>query len=286
VRWDEAAHRWQVAAADGVLSAQYLIAGVEPSLPDIPGIGSFAGAIMHTARWDAGWSPTGRRVAVIGTGASAIQVVPSIQPQVEHLTVFQRTAAFVVPHTGRPVKRWRRAAYRYVPWTQRASRLTAYWMRELMVFGFVRKPEILKKAEAVWKRHMERAVGDPVKRKQLTHRRAWLPQLLPPDRRQHRARALLHGVDDREPAGLRRGFRAPHRGVGRRARRGQAAGGRGLQRRAAGQAARHGLGFRLLQLVPEQRGPQPDALAGLHLRFPAADPPLPANDRVRQANRD
>src|ERR1700735_3486890 len=172
VRWDESVRRWQISTTRGDLSAQYLIAGVgslvEPSLPEIPGIGGFAGTIMHTARWDAGWSPAGRRVAVVGTGASAIQVVPSIQPQAEHLTVFQRTAAFVLPHTGRPVKRWRRAAYRHVPGTQRASRLTAYWMRELMVFGFVAKPEILKKAETVWKRHMERAVADPVKREKLT----------------------------------------------------------------------------------------------------------------------
>jgi cation diffusion facilitator CzcD-associated flavoprotein CzcO len=172
VRWDETAQRWQISTPAGTVSAQYLIAGVgslvEPSLPDIPGIGSFAGKIMHTARWDASWSPAGRRVAVIGTGASAIQVVPSIQPQAGHLTVFQRTAAFVLPHTGRPVKRWRRAAYRHVPGTQRASRLTTYWTRELMVFGFVRKPEILKKAEALWRRHMERAVSDPVKREQLT----------------------------------------------------------------------------------------------------------------------
>lgn len=172
VRWDQTVRRWQISTTRGEVSAQYLIAGVgslvEPSLPEIPGIHGFAGTIMHTARWDASWSPAGRRVAVVGTGASAIQVVPSIQPQAEHLTVFQRTAAFVLPHTGRPVKRWRRAAYRHVPGTQRASRLTAYWMRELMVFGFVARPEILKKAEAVWKRHMERAVADPAKREKLT----------------------------------------------------------------------------------------------------------------------
>jgi cation diffusion facilitator CzcD-associated flavoprotein CzcO len=156
----------------GVLAAQYVIAGVgslvEPSLPDIAGIDRFEGAIMHSARWDPAWSPAGRRVAVLGTGASAIQIVPSIQPQVEHLTVFQRTAPYVMPHTGRPVRGWQRAIYRLVPGAQIAARVATYWLRELMVFGFVRNPEILKKGEAVWKRHMERAVRDPVMRQKLT----------------------------------------------------------------------------------------------------------------------
>jgi cation diffusion facilitator CzcD-associated flavoprotein CzcO len=171
-RWDDAARRWRLATTGGEVGAQYLIAGVgslvEPSLPDIPGIEGFAGPVMHTARWDAGWSPDQRRVAVIGTGASAIQVVPSIQPRVARLILFQRTAAFVVPHTRRPVGRWRRTAYRHLPGAQQTSRLATYWMREVLALGFVRRPQILKRAEAVWRRHLERAVSDPVKREQLT----------------------------------------------------------------------------------------------------------------------
>ena len=172
VHWDEAAARWRIETSRGELAARYVIAGVgsliEPSLPDIPGIERFAGQVMHTARWDGSWSPAGRRVAVIGTGASAIQVVPSIQPQVERLVLFQRTAAFVVPHTGRRVRPWQRAVYRHVPGAQRAARAVTYWGRELLVFGFVRNPKILKRAEAVWRRHMEAAVTDPVRREQLT----------------------------------------------------------------------------------------------------------------------
>jgi cation diffusion facilitator CzcD-associated flavoprotein CzcO len=172
VRWDETAQLWRLTTTRGVLAAQYVIAGVgslvEPSLPDIPGIGRFEGTIMHTARWDSSFTADGRRVAVIGTGASAIQVVPSIQPEVEHLTVFQRTAPYVVPHTGRPVRAWQRSAYRFVPGAQVASRVATYWMRELMVFGFVKNPAILKKGEVVWRRHMEHAVSDPVKREKLT----------------------------------------------------------------------------------------------------------------------
>ena len=172
VRWEETDRLWHIATPHGAVRARFVIAGAgslaEPSLPDIPGIERFAGRVMHSARWDATWSPARRRVAVIGTGASAIQIVPAIQPQVEHLTVFQRSAAYVVPHTGKPVEPWRSAVYRHVPGAQSASRVATYWMRELLVFGFVKRPSILKKAEAVWKTHLERAVADPGKRQKLT----------------------------------------------------------------------------------------------------------------------
>ena len=169
-RWD--GRRWLVTTTEGAFAARYLIAAagalVEPSLPDIAGIESFRGKIMHSARWDQSWQAAGRRVAVIGTGASAIQIVPSIQPAVEHLTVFQRTASFVLPHSARPVWPWTRALYRALPSTQRASRLLIYWLRELLVFGFTKNPRLLKRVEVVWRRHMAGAVSDPVLRDQLT----------------------------------------------------------------------------------------------------------------------
>jgi cation diffusion facilitator CzcD-associated flavoprotein CzcO len=171
-RWDAAARRWLVSTTKGDFAARYLIAGVgslvEPSLPDIPGIDTFAGMIMHSARWDHSWQAVGRRVAIVGTGASAIQIVPSIQPQVEHLTVFQRTAPFVVPHTNHPVKPAIKTLYRVLPSTQRASRLLIYWMREILAIGFTKNPKILKKAELAWRRHMQGAVSDPQMRAQLT----------------------------------------------------------------------------------------------------------------------
>src|SRR5580698_4937493 len=125
----------QIAADYGVLrdirfGHEVLGARVEPSLPDIPGIEQFAGTIMHSARWDAGWSPAGQRVAVIGTGASAIQIVPVIQPEAQRVTVFQRTAAYVLPHNNRPVTPSERRLYRYLPVTQRAARVATYWTRE------------------------------------------------------------------------------------------------------------------------------------------------------------
>jgi cation diffusion facilitator CzcD-associated flavoprotein CzcO len=170
--WDEEAGHWLISTTKGQFAARYLIAGVgalvEPSLPDIPGIETFAGAIMHSARWDGDWQPEGRRVAVVGTGASAIQIVPSIQPAVEHLTVFQRTAPFVVPHNNHPVKPRTKVLYRALPAAQRANRLAVYWMRELLAYGFVRNPKILKRAEAVWRKHMHGAISDEAMRSQLT----------------------------------------------------------------------------------------------------------------------
>ena len=169
-RWDGG--RWLVTTSQATFAARYLIAAlgalVEPSLPDIPGIQTFRGTIMHSARWDQSWRAAGRRVAVVGTGASAIQIVPSIQPDAAHVTVFQRTAPFVMPHTNRPVRPWARALYRALPSAQRAARLSIYWGRELLCLGFTRYPKVLKGAEAVWRRHMESAISDPAMRAQLT----------------------------------------------------------------------------------------------------------------------
>jgi cation diffusion facilitator CzcD-associated flavoprotein CzcO len=174
-RWDGARSdggRWLVTTSQATFAARYLIAGVgalvEPALPDIPGVDSFGGTVMHSARWDEGWRVAGRRVAVIGTGASAIQIVPAIQPDAAHVTVFQRTAPFVMPHTNRPVRPWAKALYRTFPPAQRVARLAIYWGREVLCLGFTRYPGILKRATAVWRRHMEGAISDPVMRAQLT----------------------------------------------------------------------------------------------------------------------
>jgi cation diffusion facilitator CzcD-associated flavoprotein CzcO len=173
-RWDDQTQRWQVTTSQGEFSARYLIAATgalaEPSEPAIPGLDRFAGTVMHSARWDPAWSAAGQRVAVIGTGSSAIQLVPAIQPQARSLTLFQRTPAYVMPHNNRPVTRRARQLYRRLPATQAALRAAAYWSREALVVGFVMKPAILRRAEGLWRRHLEAAVGDPRLREQLTPR--------------------------------------------------------------------------------------------------------------------
>ena len=100
--WDEDAQLWRIETSQGELTADVVIAAQgplsDPSTPDLPGLESFEGTIFHSARWDHEHELAGERVAVIGTGASAIQFVPKIQPKVEQLHVFQRTAPWVVPH--------------------------------------------------------------------------------------------------------------------------------------------------------------------------------------------
>jgi cation diffusion facilitator CzcD-associated flavoprotein CzcO len=100
-QWDERVARWRILTSQGPFTADVLVAAVgalsEPRMPDLPGLGSFSGRVLHSARWDDDVRLAGRRVAVVGTGASAIQIVPAIQPVVERLVLFQRTPAWVVP---------------------------------------------------------------------------------------------------------------------------------------------------------------------------------------------
>jgi cation diffusion facilitator CzcD-associated flavoprotein CzcO len=173
-RWDDPAQRWQVTTSQGEFSARYLIAATgalaEPSVPAIPGLDRFAGTVMHSAQWDPAWSAAGQRVAVVGTGSSAIQIVPALVGQSRSLTLFQRTPAYVMPHSNRPVSRRARLLYRRLPLTQSALRVAAYWAREVLVVGFVMRPSILRNAEKLWRRHLEAAVADPGLREQLTPR--------------------------------------------------------------------------------------------------------------------
>src|SRR5699024_7537493 len=103
--WDDAAQVWRVQTDRGEITADVVISAVgalcEPSLPDIPGIGDFAGTVFHSSRWNHDEDLSGKRVAVIGTGASAIQIVPSIAGQVAHLDLYQRTAPWVLPRADR-----------------------------------------------------------------------------------------------------------------------------------------------------------------------------------------
>jgi cation diffusion facilitator CzcD-associated flavoprotein CzcO len=173
-RWDDPAQRWLITTSQGEFRARYLIAATgalaEPSRPAIPGLDRFAGTVLHSAQWDPAWSAGGQRVAVIGTGSSAIQIVPALVGQVRSLTLFQRTPAYVMPHGNRPVTRRARLLYRRLPLTQSALRVAAYWSREVLVLGFVLRPGILRRAEGLWRRHLEAAVADPGLRERLTPR--------------------------------------------------------------------------------------------------------------------
>jgi cation diffusion facilitator CzcD-associated flavoprotein CzcO len=172
--WDEEALCWRIATSAGDLTADVLILGVgplsEPSLPAIPDLDRFAGTMFHSARWDHGHDLSGKRVAVIGTGASAIQFVPRIQPLAGALYVFQRTPPWIVPKLDRPISERERVLFRALPLVQRAWRARIYWTRELMALGMVYQPRRLVKPERVIRRWMETQVTDPALREKLTPR--------------------------------------------------------------------------------------------------------------------
>jgi cation diffusion facilitator CzcD-associated flavoprotein CzcO len=163
--WDDDAQRWVLDTSDGEIRARVLVSGMgpltEPKIPDIPGLEDFEGATFHSARWDHDYDLTGKRVASIGTGASAIQYVPAIQPKVEQLHVFQRTAPWVVRHTNRPVTKLERRAYRAFPALQRLVRGGVYAAREALVLGFVKRPKLMKAIQRMAELHIRRSIKDP-----------------------------------------------------------------------------------------------------------------------------
>jgi cation diffusion facilitator CzcD-associated flavoprotein CzcO len=135
--FDEGAGRWEVTTPQGRYRSRLLVWASgplsEPRVPDFPGLDSFAGTVFHSAAWNHGYDLSGKRVAVVGTGASAIQFVPQIQPTVAHLDLYQRTPPWILPRRDRAVTRRARWLYRTVPATQRAVRLGVYLRFELLV---------------------------------------------------------------------------------------------------------------------------------------------------------
>ncbi|HET8660118.1 MAG TPA: NAD(P)/FAD-dependent oxidoreductase [Micromonosporaceae bacterium] len=169
--WDERDQCWRLSTSHGEFTARVLVSAVgalsDPSIPDIPGLGSFRGTAFHSSRWRHDHDLTGRRVAVIGTGASAIQFIPQIAPQVAKLTVFQRTPPWVVPRRGRPVSTTERHIYRHVPGAQRLVRTALYWGRELMALGFL-YPNLSRRVQQKAVAHLRQQVADPALRDKLT----------------------------------------------------------------------------------------------------------------------
>jgi cation diffusion facilitator CzcD-associated flavoprotein CzcO len=170
--WVQEERRWHIETTDGDLKARVLIAAPgllsEPRIPDIPGLESFTGNAFHSARWDHSDDLAGKRVAVMGTGASAIQIVPRIQPQVERLYVLQRTPPWVLSHNDREIgPRLKRLYHRFPP-AQRLAREAVYWMREGLAAAFVAFRPLLKVVEVVAHLHIRQQVKDPELRKRVT----------------------------------------------------------------------------------------------------------------------
>ncbi|MFZ0042395.1 MAG: NAD(P)/FAD-dependent oxidoreductase [Solirubrobacteraceae bacterium] len=170
--WSEDKQRWEIETSQGDFSAEILITGTgpltEPKLPDVPGMETFRGEVMHSARWDHDYELAGKRVASIGTGASAIQYVPEIQKEVDKLYVFQRTAPWVLPHSNRPITDYERTVYRRFPRAQRFVRNAVYASRELLVLGFVKDPRLMRLLEKLGRAHREKQISDPELRAKVT----------------------------------------------------------------------------------------------------------------------
>jgi len=163
--------RWHLETSEGAITADVLVAGVgalsAPALPQLQGIERFEGKVMHSARWDHAHDLTGRRVAVIGTGASAIQFVPAIQPKVAALTIFQRTPPWILPRGDRPIGARARRIYRAAPIAQRIVRGAIQRSRELLVLAF-RDPRVMRVAEGWARKYLASEVSDPILRDKLT----------------------------------------------------------------------------------------------------------------------
>lgn len=170
--WDEGAARWTVAVEGGeTLTCAALVLGCgqlsKPAYPAIPGREDFAGDSFHSARWDHGVPLRGRRVAVVGTGASAAQFVPPVAEEAGHLDVYQRTANWMLPRRNRPYAPWARRMIERIPGLQQARRLGMWAFMESGIAGQTRSPALLLglRAWSTW--HMKRQVKDPAKRAKL-----------------------------------------------------------------------------------------------------------------------
>jgi cation diffusion facilitator CzcD-associated flavoprotein CzcO len=169
--WDDAAATWRITSSGGQYTASVLVAATgalsEPRLPDLPGIDQFQGPVFHSAQWDHGVDLGGKRVAVLGTGASAVQFVPAIQPEVGRLTVFQRTPGWVIPRHDRATPTTVRAVFRRFPLVQRVFREQINLYHEVLGVGF-RRPAVMRVLSRKATRHLRKSVPDPGLRQRLT----------------------------------------------------------------------------------------------------------------------
>ena len=170
--YDDAADRWQVELAGGrILTPRVVIAGVgalhNPHIPEFPGQENFSGEIVHSARWSPDLDLTGKRVAVVGVGSSAVQIVPAIAGKAKHVHVVQRTPQWVLPKPNRPLSGIERFLFKRLPVSQKVYRNMAYWSHELAIIAFMH-PALLRFLKSASLRLLRKQVPDPKLRAKLT----------------------------------------------------------------------------------------------------------------------
>jgi cation diffusion facilitator CzcD-associated flavoprotein CzcO len=171
--WDAERALWHVETDRGRITARAIVAGMgglhHPAFPDIPGRDAFAGPAFHTAAWDHSAALAGKRVGVIGTGASAIQVVPELAAVASHLTLFQRTPPWIMPKNDHAIAERARDRYRRLPLSRRLERARLFWLHEVRaLLGFTKVSKLTGQAESLARHHLAKAVPDKALRAKLT----------------------------------------------------------------------------------------------------------------------
>ena len=171
--WDEDAAVWTVSGPDGaILRARKLVSGMgglsRPAYPQIKGLENFQGQTFHSQQWNHDYPLSGKRVAVIGTGASAIQFVPQIAGRVARLDLYQRTPPWILPKPDRAIRAAERTLFRLVPRAQEAIRNALYWQFEARAAGFVVNPRIMKLPERWARSHIRNQIPDRALRRRVT----------------------------------------------------------------------------------------------------------------------
>jgi cation diffusion facilitator CzcD-associated flavoprotein CzcO len=177
--FDEGQHVWTIYLSDGkkiVTRHIFSCTGPlsQPKSPDIKGLQDFNGKVMHPARWDHDYELKDKKVAIIGTGATSVQLVPTIAPDLERLDVYQRTPIWILPKSDRPISKKERFAFRYIPGAQSAVRMFTNIMSELaLVSGIIYNkqfPQILRTAEKICRKHLHKQIESPQLREKLSPR--------------------------------------------------------------------------------------------------------------------
>jgi cation diffusion facilitator CzcD-associated flavoprotein CzcO len=211
--WDAERRKWVLDTAAGPHEADVLLTACGqlsvPSVPPLPGLDGFEGPAFHTARWRHDVDLAGKRVAVVGTGCSAIQVVPAIQPQVAHIDVYQRSPGWTLPRMDFPYKeRTKRLLARY-PMLQRLDRQAIFGFQELAAVGMTGRRWVLKPFRAVGQWQINRAIKDPELRRKVTPddhlgcKRVMLTDDWYPALAQSNVELVTERIEEIGPAGIR-----------------------------------------------------------------------------------
>jgi cation diffusion facilitator CzcD-associated flavoprotein CzcO len=173
VLYDEAAGEWTVnfEGRDSVRARTVIVASgplANVSLPDLPGIESYEGKKIHSARWDHDYDFTGKKVAVVGTGASGVQIVPELVKVAESVKVFQRTAGWVLPRVNTPTADWAKRIYQKSPLAEKIIRSAWFWGHESVALGVVWDTPFTRLVETVSRANLRLQVKDSWLRRQLT----------------------------------------------------------------------------------------------------------------------